>query len=395
MKMRKKVEIILAVSLALSLVVFILDWLGSGFDGVVLRNSYGGGKKTETYELTIGDETESVQLEVEEQEYTKEEIQEIFESLLEELDEIVLSENSSWDRVEKDLNLITQVESYPIQIQWELSSYNVLGVDGVIQEEHLEEDGTLVELKGFLSYGEEQAVYVRNARVYPPSGKGQEALRYQVQKELTQLEQETREDESFTLPKEIDGVALRWSKEQEGRWYYVLIVGVVMAFFVVYQEMEQKKLKEKRRREELTREYPGLISTITMLLHAGATVKVAWEKMVANQADGTTLAKEMKKTWNEIQSKTSEMEAYEQFGKRCGILVYLKFGTLLSQNLRKGSRGLCELLQVEAIEAFEERKSVARRKGEEASTKLMMPMLGMLIVVLVMIMVPAFLSMQL
>jgi hypothetical protein len=49
---------------------------------------------------------------------------------------------------------------------------------------------------------------------------------------------------------------------------------------------------------------------------------------------------------------------------------------------------------MEAIQAFESRKNTAKRMGEEAGTKLLMPMFGMLAVVFIMVMVPAFLSMQ-
>ena len=103
---------------------------------------------------------------------------------------------------------------------------------------------------------------------------------------------------------------------------------------------------------------------------------------------------EMKTTLCEMQGGVSEAAACERFGTRCGVPSYMKFGAMLSQNLRKGGRGISELLKIEAIQAFETRKSTAKRKGEEAGTKLMMPMLGMLAVVLIMVIVPAFLTMQ-
>ncbi|MEG0227869.1 MAG: hypothetical protein RR683_04070, partial [Lachnospiraceae bacterium] len=77
-----------------------------------------------------------------------------------------------------------------------------------------------------------------------------------------------------------------------------------------------------------------------------------------------------------------------------GLQPYLKLGALLSQNLRKGTKGLSDLLQLEAIQAFEERKNLAKRLGEEASTKLLVPMFFMLAIVLVIVIVPAFLSVQ-
>ncbi len=53
------------------------------------------------------------------------------------------------------------------------------------------------------------------------------------------------------------------------------------------------------------------------------------------------------------------------------------------------------MLRMEAIQAFEERKARAKRLGEEAGTKLLAPMFLMLAVVLVIVIVPAFLSIQL
>ena len=52
------------------------------------------------------------------------------------------------------------------------------------------------------------------------------------------------------------------------------------------------------------------------------------------------------------------------------------------------------MLQMEAVHAFEERKALAKRVGEEASTKLLLPMFFMLGIVLVIVIVPAFLSIQ-
>ena len=72
----------------------------------------------------------------------------------------------------------------------------------------------------------------------------------------------------------------------------------------------------------------------------------------------------------------------------------MKMGALLSQNLRKGTKGLGDMLSMEAIEAMEERRNRAKRLGEEAGTKLMIPMVMMLIVVMIIVVVPAFMSIQ-
>ena len=151
----------------------------------------------------------------------------------------------------------------------------------------------------------------------------------------------------------------------------------------------------------MERDYPNIVSKIVMLLDTGMTMKQVWEKLVLQyeqrRGEGVRRAayEEMVQTYHEMQSGITETEAYERFGMRCGRAPYLKLSALLSQNVRKGSRGLSELLRVDAIQAFENRKSNAKRRGEEAGTKLMLPMIGMLAVVLIMVVVPAFLSMRL
>ena len=97
---------------------------------------------------------------------------------------------------------------------------------------------------------------------------------------------------------------------------------------------------------------------------------------------------------HEMEEGEGERDCYERFGNRCRLQPYLKLGALLTQNLRKGSKGLSELLRIEAVNAFEERKTLARRQGEEAGTKLLVPMFLMLAVVLVIVIVPALLSVQ-
>ena len=70
----------------------------------------------------------------------------------------------------------------------------------------------------------------------------------------------------------------------------------------------------------------------------------------------------------------------------------MKLGNLLEQNLKQGTSGLNQKLEEEMIHALEERKNMALRLGEEAGTKLLIPMFLMLGIVIVVLIVPAFMS---
>lgn len=401
--MKKKVRIILIVSVVLALILFLAEYLPSKSQAVVTRNDYGEGQKAEEYELSIEGEPvdETIRIEVGELEYTHEEIQEIFEIVMKELDVIVLGENENFDHVEKNLNLVTQIESYPVTIQWQLDSYSVINANGEVQEEYVDKEGTLVELRGTIFYRTEQAIYIRSAKVYPLTRVGMDKVLYEIEQEILRVEEKTRQESTFTLPTRIDGKNLQWSKKKSNHWQYILVMGIALSVYLIYREREKVKRKAQQRTKELLRDYPGMISKFTMLLGTGATVRHAFETIVQNyeqqkeQLGSQVVYEEIKIALHEMKGGISEAEAYERFGKRCGVTVYMKFGALLAQNLRKGSRGISEILRVEAMQAFENRKNTAKRMGEEVGMKLLMPMLGMLAVVFIIIMVPAFLTMQL
>ena len=114
-----------------------------------------------------------------------------------------------------------------------------------------------------------------------------------------------------------------------------------------------------------------MVSNLALLLGAGMTVSKAWNRLTENymnERQKRTICRkevyeEMQRTSFEIKNGMGEERAYERFGERCGGYRYRKFGNLLAQNLRKGSRGLTRLLEQEAEDAFEERKSMARKLG--------------------------------
>ena len=87
-----------------------------------------------------------------------------------------------------------------------------------------------------------------------------------------------------------------------------------------------------------------------------------------------------------------EITAYEGFAAGCGLHKYRNFISLVTQAIGKGRSDLLIQLEREAADAFQDRKNRARELGEEAGTKLLFPMLMMLLTVLIIVMVPAFIS---
>lgn len=89
-----------------------------------------------------------------------------------------------------------------------------------------------------------------------------------------------------------------------------------------------------------------------------------------------------------------ELEALRRFGERNPLREYRKLALLLEQNLRKGTRELLAMLDREELLAFELRQNLAKKAGEEASTRLLLPMIGLLGIVMAILLIPAMMTMN-
>ena len=374
-------------------------------DGGIIRNAYGEGNSTEVLDVIIEGRKERIPVEIEvaEQRYTADEIQEMFDRVIRKLESEILNGNESLDRVEQDLDLVTAVPEEPVDISWELDRYDVMNIQGEIQEDALDSEGTLVTLNAVLTYREDetkQAAYRCTAHLYPRVLSGEEARKQEIEETLAASERKNREEKDWNLPETIRGKAVSYYRQMDERGLVLIIMALLVISLLIAQKKQDEMQEEARRSRQMIRDYPEIIGKLTLYLGAGMTVKRAFRKVVEEyelqkKTTGVRCAyEEMQKTCREMESGHTEAESYENFGRRCKVQAYVRFGALLSQNLRKGTRGLTELLKMEAIQAFEDRKARARRLGEEAGTKLLLPMFLMLTVVLVIVIVPAFLSMQ-
>ena len=371
------------------------------------REDYGGNSVNHQLQMQIeGEKSENVEIQVSPRMYSEEEVQSLFRQAMNKLDQVILGENETADHVVKPLCFPQELEGYPFAISWEPGRYDVKDMNGRInQDAVLEEDpegeGVLVKITGILRYGTEEAAYNTQVLVFADVEET-ETIRNQVLNAARQAEEVSREEKSFVLPEQVNGRTVRWRFRKESKVMPVLMLGAVICVFLVVQERQKKEKQRKDRKEQMLFDYPEIVSQFTMLMGAGMTAKNVWKKITADYCGQKERGgrvrdayEEMVITLQEMQSGIPEAECYERFAARCGLVPYMKMGALLSQNLRKGAKGTSDMLKMEAIQAMEDRKSRARRLGEEAGVKLLLPMLLMLVIVLVIVVVPAFLSIDL
>lgn len=365
---------------------------------VIARGDYGSGKENVHLRAEVGKEHHDMVLEIEGQNYSEKEVPRIMEKAEQELEKIVLGKNKSFDEVRKDLKLVSEIPGTGVEVTWEMDRYDLVDPSGKIIQDDIQQKGELIQLKAILKVGKKEMEHIFYANLFPPKLSKEEAQKKKIKDQVVAMEAKDKTDPYVVLPEYVDGKKLSWRYPQDSRAAGILILGTFVAGFLVFWEEYDKKKKETLRKEELLKEYPMIVSQITLFVKAGMTVRAAWFKIAENYEKEKRIPKsayeEMVYTMNEIKHGISESECYERFGQRCGLISYRRLGTLLSGNIKKGAKGITELLKKETMEAFEERKNRAKKMGEEAGTKLLGPMFMMLLVVLTIIVVPAFLSIQ-
>lgn len=152
--------------------------------------------------------------------------------------------------------------------------------------------------------------------------------------------------------------------------------------------------KVNKRRMAIKRDFPDFVNKLALLINAGMTVQNAWEKASYGTDRTAPLYLELTAAIQDIKAGKPEHRAYEEFAKRCRTPEITRFISVILQNLRKGNSELVPILRVFSVDCWEMRKNTAKRYGEEASVKLLLPMMLMFFAILLIVGMPAVISLR-
>jgi len=172
------------------------------------------------------------------------------------------------------------------------------------------------------------------------------------------------------------------------------VFSVVVLIAVFFAPDYELKKKIAQRNLFMRLDFPGFLNKLTLLINAGMTITKAWEKIVLNNQKQTPFYEEVAAVMQDIHRGKPEFQAFEDFARRCRVPEITRFTAVVLQNMKKGSSELVPILRLQANECWEMRKNAAKRLGEEASTKLLLPMMLMFMAILLITATPAILALR-
>ncbi|MBO4324222.1 MAG: type II secretion system F family protein [Lachnospiraceae bacterium] len=379
-------------------VVMLLMAARGAFSDVKVETFQRPGNGTEVYHLkaVYQNEEYEMDLSVRERTLTESEIRTAWESAKQTLPDEILGKNPSLDEVSTRLNLPKKLPGTNADLVWMSSDYRIVDHEGKVYPANVPSEGHVVTVTARLKYGTVTEFFDIPIRVVKENGVTD--IGEMLQEQLAKSDADQIYETTMELPTDMGESPIEfYKKKSRTPWLFACLL-IVLLIGISAKWVSEEKQMRKEREDQLLRDYPDLVSKITLLMQAGLTLRSAWDRItedyISSRKNDTTryVYEEMRNTRNRLNAGVPEETAYEEFGRNCGNIRYLRLSSVLVQNLKKGTGGLVPLLRKEAAEAFADRRERVKQSGEEAGTKLLVPMAGILVLILAIIMIPAFMS---
>jgi len=392
----KSVRILLVGGIAAAILLGVKAYKETMLNGYELpRNEVSEGTYEQKIIADFGETKIPITVTVKERVLSKDEAEMAFSKAEEVLPELLKGKNESLYGVTTGLNFVDKLPDCCVEVEWTEKQSDYFYSDGKLREEvQLNEPVELV-VSAILICQEYTKDYQTEIRIMPEKREAEQKLLALIE----QKGEESRNKDVMLLPENFEGRQIIWRKPLDITFLYFFIFIIVAVFALKVGKKRDEKELQIKRLEELESDYAQIVSKFSMLLSAGLSIRNAWERIVVMQKRkgmlGRVVYQELNWGLGQMQKGVSELEVYEKFGVRVKEMHYKKLMALFISDKRRGSIPILEAMNQEMLLAWEERKRKTRQQGEKIGTKLLIPMMGMLSVVFVMVLVPAFLSFRL
>ena len=387
----------------------------------IMRTGYGEKKTPYKINVDIDDEKNiEIDFSVSSRRYKKSEIDRIFDEKYDELLITVLGENNDFDNIIYDLNFQTDVSS-GIKAIWNfkpenenndfnyyLKYQNVIDSRGNVRNKDFLYDEFV---KGYISLilyaniKEEEGVYKSSEYIIPITiKKGKVNKRYELKsqllKDIDKNDRDTIENESMLLPDKVNGKNVKYKEKKDNIFLIIPFLGILLIVLFEYRDKNKIKTEKLNLEKSIEKDFCIVATKILLYINSGMSIrngliKIANDylnKLKNNKIKNSFVNDEIVLFKNKVLSGIGEIEALDYMAKHINMRIWTRFINTLEQSIKNGNKDIKNILNMEVQDALFEKKYRAKRLGEEASTKLILPLMLNLAVIMIIIMVPAFMS---
>lgn len=343
--------------------------------------------------------TRKAVLDVQAKKLSKDEIKARFEKCRKDLPKIILADNESESNIESDLNLISFHEKTGVSISWVSSRPDLIDENGTVYPKP-EKDNGYVLLTATMGLEGQTEEWKCNLKHGMKLNEGNADVG--LEKGIKDLRKQTGDsgEDFVSLPSEFDsGLKIKWKTARENNCFIYAAIAAILAVFIYSKRKADQSKAAAERREAIEKEFPYFLDKLVMLLSAGIILSEAVER-IAEDYVKYSADKNRSLFYEELafsvrsmkESNSSFSEELMKLSRRLDVREFARLSVILRDSLESGM-DMVSKLEEESIMIWGERKSSVQKLGRTADTKLVFPLVIILLVLIIIVMAPALLQM--
>lgn len=221
-----------------------------------------------------------------------------------------------------------------------------------------------------------------------------------AEKELKRLISGINEDTSedfVVLPDQLEnGERLVW-KTIEDNDPVIYIAAMFLMMLLLYRgRFSRIRQEERKAKESIIKELPEFINKLVLLLNAGVVLNTAFLKIADDAGNNKRKQSYFYRRIDSIAQLVNETNAsfyqeLHEFARHSGVKELMRISNIMMDNISKGD-DLSEKLRRENELLWFVRKQMAEEKARVAETKMTLPLMIMLVVLIMVSIAPALLE---
>lgn len=205
-------------------------------------------------------------------------------------------------------------------------------------------------------------------------------------------------EDKVLLPAKLkSGASVKWRREKESNSPMIAMLTMVLVAAVYVNKYSRIKKEKQERIDSVLSQLPQFVNRLVLLLNAGLVLNTAFsrtinETLAFNKNEKDYFASNLKKIYTSVEITNGSMNnEFRDFAKSSGIKELMRVSNIISDNISKGVE-LNEKLEGEAQLLWINRKKICEERSRLAETKLTLPLVLFLMVLIIITVAPALLE---
>ena len=312
----------------------------------------------------------------------------------------VLGENRSWSEVSHPLDYQESLSGYPFEISYKAEDADLIYLDGSLAPQTAllsakESLGTKVHVTA--RYGDWTIQQTWKVKLVSPKESGRDDPFQKMKEHLVRLNRQDSGRKQVTLSGQWDGYQIFPDQPALSLPFLAglfMLAGFLLPGLSIWRISRQGDLTKR----QCEKDFSSIVHRLALYMGSGLSFMSAVDRISRDyirRSEGQEKRFAFEKILvmdRQMKAGVSQTRACRNWGDQFRGTGYQKLALILIQSFTRGTREARTMMDKEEAEAFRSSVDRARKEGEEASTRLLFPMIIMLGEVTLLVMLPAILQ---